>query len=115
MVMRRGRTSLGCLFVLLLVVSGAYFGYEFLDAYYRYYTLRDAMAQEARFAESRTDVMVRRRIRAKADSLGVPDDAVFRVRRNRNGIAIWTEYTETVRLPVGSKRLTFEPLVQREF
>jgi hypothetical protein len=115
MVSRRGRSTLGCLFVLLLVVSGAYFGYEFLDAYYRYYTLRDAMAQEARFAENRSDAMVRRRIRAKADSLGVPDDAVFRVRRNRNGIAIWTEYSETVRLPIGTKRLTFEPLVQREF
>ena len=48
MVMRRGRTSLGCLFVLLLIVSGAYFGYEFLDAYYRYYTLRDAMAKDMR-------------------------------------------------------------------
>ena len=28
---------------------------------------------------------------------------------------IWTAYTEVVRLPVGVKRLTFEPLVQREF
>jgi hypothetical protein len=115
MVSRRGRASLGCLFVLLLVVSGAYFGYEFFDAYYRYYTLRDAMQQEARFAANRTDALVRRRMRAKADSLGVPDDAVFRVRRNRNGIVIWTAYTEVVRLPVGVKHLTFEPLVQREF
>jgi hypothetical protein len=115
MVNRHGRSTLGCLFLLLLVVSGAYFGYEFFDAYYRYYTLRDAMAQEARFAANRTDDMVRRRLRAKADSIGVPDDAVFRVRRNRNGIAIWTAYTEVVRLPVGSKELTFEPLVQREF
>lgn len=115
MVARHGRASVGCLFVLLLIVSGAYFGYEFLDAYYRYYTLRDAMTQEARFAENRSDLMVRRRIRAKADSLGVPDEAVFRVRRNRNGIAIWTEYTEVVRLPVGAKTLSFAPTVQREF
>ncbi len=115
MVMRRGRASLGCLFVLLMAVSGAYFGFEFLDAYYRYYTLRDAMTQEARFAKDRSDAMVRRRLRTKADSLGVPDEAVFRVRRNRNGIAIWTEYTEVVRLPIGAKNLTFEPVVQREF
>jgi hypothetical protein len=54
-------------------------------------------------------------MRAKADSLGVPDEAVFRVRRNRSGIAIWTAYTEVVRLPIGTKQLTFEPLVQREF
>lgn len=115
MVARHGRASVGCLFVLLLIVSGAYFASEFLDAYYRYYTLRDAMTQEARFAANRTDAMVRRRIRAKADSLGVPDDAVFRVRRNRNGIAIWTAYSEVVRLPIGTKTLTFEPTVQREF
>jgi hypothetical protein len=115
MVNRSGRASLGCLFVLLLGVSGAYLGYEFLDAYYRYYTLRDAMQQEARFAVERSDAMVRRRLRAKADSLGVPDEAVFKVRRNRKGIAIWTEYTEVVQLPVGAKHLTFEPLVQREF
>lgn len=115
MVARHGRSTLGCLFVLLLLVSGAYFGYEVLDAYYRYYTLRDAMTQEARFAAQRTDAMVRRRLRAKADSIGVPDDAVFRVRRNRSGIAIWTTYTEVVRLPVGTKQLKFEPLVQREF
>ena len=115
MVMRQGRSTLGCLFLLFLLVSGAYFGYEVLDAYYRFYTLRDAMSQEARFASSRTDDMVRRRLRAKADSLGIPDDAVFRVRRNRSGIAIWTSYTEVVRLPVGQKRLTFEPIVQRQF
>jgi hypothetical protein len=115
MVTRRGRTSLGCLFVLLLLVSGAYFGYEFFDAYYRYYTLRDAMTQEARFAADRSDLIVRRRLRAKADSLGVPDEAVFRIRRNRNGVAIWTTYTEVVKLPIGEKRLQFEPVVQREF
>lgn len=115
MVKRWGRTSLGCLFLLLLMVTGAYFGYEFLDAYYRYYTLRDAMTQEARFAADRSDAMVRRRLRTKADSLGVPDEAVFRVRRNRSGIAIWTSYTEVVRLPIGEKRLEFEPIVQREF
>ncbi|HUF30147.1 MAG TPA: hypothetical protein VMM77_05725 [Gemmatimonadaceae bacterium] len=115
MVRRLGRTSLGCLFLLLLLVSGAYFGYEFLDAYYRYYTLRDAMTQEARFAADRSDAMVRLRMRAKADSLGVPDEAVFRVRRNRSGVAIWTTYTEVVRLPIGEKRLRFEPIVQREF
>jgi hypothetical protein len=115
MVTRHGRASVGCLFVLLLIVSGAYFGYEFLDAYYRYYTLRDAMTQEARFAANRSDAMVRRRMRAKADSLGVPDEAIFRVRRNRNGIAIWTEYSEVVRLPIGTKTLSFEPTVQREF
>lgn len=106
---------MGCLFVLLLVAAVGYFGVEFFDAYYRYYRLRDAMTQEARFAESRNDQMIRRRLRAKADSLGVPDDATFQVRRNRAGIAIWTSYIETVRLPIGTRDLTFEPVIRQGF
>jgi hypothetical protein len=112
---RRGRASLGCLFFLLLVVTAGYFAFDWLDAYWRYYKLRDAMQTEARFAENYSDQMIRRHLRAKADSLGVPDDAVMRVRRTRGGIAIWTQYSEEVRLPMLEKTLTFSPVIRREF
>lgn len=113
---RAGRASLGCLFGLLLVVAAVYFAWDAGEAYMRYYRFRDAMHQVARFAESTSNRDVVERLRAKADSLGLPAEAQkVRVRRRRNVITIWSEYTESVQLPIGRREIKFAPRVESTF
>ena len=112
---RPGRSSLGCLFMLLVLVAGGYFGVNAGEAYWRFYQYQDAMKQEARFASRRTDDEIRRRLRAKADSLGLPDDArrSLRVRRTGKMLRIQAQYEETIELPLVVRRLGFEPRVEQ--
>ena len=47
MVSRRGRSSLGCLFALLIIAAAMYFGVNIGEAYWRFYEYQDAMRQDA--------------------------------------------------------------------
>lgn len=112
---RPGRSSLGCLVMLLVVVAVGYFGVNAGEAYWRFYQYQDAMKQEARFAARRSDDEIRRRLRAKADSLGLPDEArrSLRVRRAGKVLRIHARYEETIELPLVVRRLGFEPTVEQ--
>jgi len=113
---RRGRTNLGCLFGLLLVVAIAYFGFNVGEAYWRSYKFEDAMRQQVRFALQRTDRQIVAALRAKADSLGLPEDARrIQVRRTRAGISISTKYVEIVELPLLVREISFTPRVEGTF
>lgn len=114
---RRGATTLGCLFTLLIVAAFAYFAVNIGRPAYRYWLIRDAMHQEAKFAGMRSDVAIQRRLRTKADSIGLPPEAAqnMRVRRIGEMIVIMTEYTEHVEFPGFVKLLTFNPSVQGLF
>ena len=111
---RPGRSSLGCLVLLLVLTAVGYFGVNVGEAYWRFYQFQDAMKQEARFAARRTDDAIALRLRAKADSLGLPEQAVkhLRVRRNTRIIRITSEYFETIELPLVVRELHFEPRVE---
>lgn len=107
---RRGAGKLGCLFSLLIAVTVAYFAVNIGEVYWRFYQFEDAMQQQVRFAASRTNDTIVRHLRAKADSLGLPEDAGrVRVRRGRREITIWAEYTEHVELPLFVRELHFTP------
>ncbi len=107
---RRGAGKLGCLFSLLLAVTVAYFGVNIGEVYWRYYEYRDAMQQEARFSSTRSDDEIRRRLRAFADSLGLPPEAGrVTVRRGASGISISATYVEEVELPMFVREVRFEP------
>lgn len=108
---RPGRSSLGCLVTLLLVVAAGYFGVNAAEAYWRYYQFQDAMKQEARFASRRSDDVIRSRLLAKADSLGLPAEATRRLRvmRAPELIRIDSDYHETVELPGVVRQLHFTP------
>lgn len=110
---RAGRSTLGCLFTLLLLVTAVYFGFNLAEPHWRYYQLKDTMAQAARFAGQSSDAEMTARIHAKADSLGLPREA-YRLRFNRtaNSIMIWTQYSEVVELPGYTKTFFFEPRVE---
>ena len=107
---RRGSGKLGCLFSLLVVVAVAYFAVNIGEVYWRYYRFQDAMEQEARFATSRTDDAIRRRLATFADSLGLPEQAThIRVERRRDGIQISADYSERVELPLFVREFRFTP------
>ena len=113
---RRFTSRLGCLFLLLVIVTAVYFGTNAGEVYLRFYRMRDAMEQEARFARSHDDDAIRQRLSAFADSLGLPEEATrIRVRRSANRIVISTEYSEHVELPLFVREFHFKPTVQHDF
>ena len=110
---RAGRSTLGCLFMLLLLVTAVYFGFNLAEPHWRYYQYKDTMAQAARFASQHSDAEITRQLHAKADSLGLPPEA-YRLRFNRtaNSVIIWTEYRELVELPGYTREFFFQPRVE---
>ena len=114
---RPGRSSLGCLFILLLLTAAGYFAVNLGEAYWRFYQFQDAMKQEARFAGRRTDEAITQRLRAKADSLGLPHDAAkrVRVRRAAGRLRITSDYVETIELPLVVREIRFEPHAEGRF
>jgi hypothetical protein len=113
---RRGASRLGCLVSVLLVVTIAYFGFNIGEVYLRFFRLRDAMEQEARFAHNRTDDAIRLRIAALVDSIGLPDEAGrLTIIRNNSRIMISSDYSEHVELPLLVREFKFAPQVVRTF
>jgi len=113
---RRGTSRLGCLVGGLLLVTAVYFGFNIGEVYFRFYRLRDAMRQEARFGQTRNDVVIRTRLKLVVDSLHLPDEAgVITIRRNDSSITISSEYSEHVELPLFVREFRFAPKVVRTF
>ena len=113
---RRGRSNLGCLAMLLIVIAVVYFGVTIGRVYLRYYEYQDAMVQEARFAAHNTNDVIVDHLRAKADSLGLPESAKrINIRRKPGVIWIWADYIEEVEFPGIVREISFEPRTQRVF
>ena len=113
---RAGRSTLGCLFTLLVISVVAYFGVNVGEVYLRYYRYRDAFRQEAHFARQRSDEVIRSHLLSLADSLGLPDDARrITIRRQPQRIVIRANYTEVVELPGYARVMHFEPLGEARF
>ena len=110
---RAGRSSLGCLTMLLALVAVVYFGVNIGQAYLDYYALRDSMQQQARFGARMSDEQIRRALVAKVDSLGLPEEAAgFGIRRESRRIVIWTDYVQSVELPLFVRDFRFSPQVE---
>ena len=107
---RRGSSTLGCLFALLLLSAGAYFAVNAGEVYFRFYQYQDAMKQEVRFAAHNSDQVIYRHLRAFADSLGLPE-AAGEVTLQRDGryIEIESEYYENIELPLMVREVRFNP------
>lgn len=113
---RRGGGALGCLVPLLILSLIGYVGVHASDAAFKYYRLRDAMQQEARFAHRRSDDQIRTRLRAFVDSMEIPVAARrINVRRTETGITIGADYSQTIDFPFLSKRFEFHPRAERRF
>jgi hypothetical protein len=106
----RGRSSLGCLILLLLVAIALYFGVNIGEAYWRFYEFQDAMRQEVRFARQIPDDRIKLHLAALADSLGLPQSATeIMVERTNSSISVSTEYAERFGFPVFSREIRFKP------
>lgn len=114
---RRGASSLGCLFTLLLVAAVAYFGIPIGEAYVRHYRFEDAMRQSARFARVHTDDVIRSRLQAMADSLDLPPEAKAIAIRRAPGdrITIASQYTVEFELPGMVHVHTFRPRAEGRY
>ena len=107
---RRGASSLGCLFMLLLVTAAVYFGINVADAYWRFYEYQDDMRGLVRFAANAPSDTIVARLRASADSLGLPRDAArVVVRRTDGAIILESDYYEHVELPGYIREIHFHP------
>lgn len=113
---RRGKTTLGCLLLLLFVMALGYFGVNIGRPFFNDYQFRDRMRQEARFAAQRSDQTIQRRLGQYADSLGLPEAAQkVKVRRRQGTIEIWTEYYVVIEFPGIVREIRFSPQVVGTF
>jgi hypothetical protein len=109
-VIRDGRSSLGCLFVLLLIAATLYFGVNIGEAYWRFYEYQDSMRQEVRFAKQIPDDRIKLHLAALADSLGLPEEATdVSISRTDDSISVRAEYSEQVEFPLFVRPIRFKP------
>jgi hypothetical protein len=111
---RRGVSSLGCLFSLLIAAVVLYYALNIGRVYWKYYRLTDEMATSARFAQARTDVEIIRHLAGVARDLELPPEAGrFRVRRTTSPpmVSIRTEYSVILELPFHNRVLLLKPHV----
>lgn len=107
---RRGASSVGCLFTLLILAAVIYFGVNIGEVYWRYYEYQDAMQQEVRFAAHTPNDAIMTRLRAQADSLELPEAAGnVQIRRTQTMISIESEYYERIELPMYVREVRFNP------
>jgi hypothetical protein len=116
---RAGRSSLGCLVTLLVVVALIYFGVKVGEVYWRAYQYEDAMKQEARFAAQIPNDRMLRHLRAFADTVGLPETASDNLQVTRapdnHSIVIQTEYDELVEIPLTVRPIHFKPRVEATY
>ena len=107
---RRGRSSLGCLVMLLLVAAVVYFGVNAGEVYFRFYQYQDAMRQEVRFAAHNSDAVILRHLRSQVDSLGLPEAAgEVNLQRDGRHIEMESDYYEHIELPLYVREVHFNP------
>jgi len=111
----RGSGRLGCLFSLLIVVVGFYYGIPLVKLYWNYYKLVDEMRTNARFATTMSDEEMVRRLRMTVDELDLPDDAKrFVIQRTKFPpiVYIRTQYREQIELPFHHRFIVLRPSVE---
>lgn len=109
---RRGSSRSGCLVSLLILAAGIYYGVHFGEPWFRYYQLLDEMRSSARLAPTLNDGVIRRRLEAKVEELGLPPEArKFQITRTGNPrrIVISVQYSETVQVPLIRHTFVFTP------
>jgi len=116
MVMRHGRSQLGCLVSSAIVAAVVYSGVNLGGVLWNYYQYPDRMRQEVRFAASRSDAVIKRRLATFADSLGLPESArIVHVKRGQKLISIWAEYYDNIEFPGFVREIHFNPQASGPF
>ncbi|MDX2121876.1 MAG: hypothetical protein SF070_12590 [Gemmatimonadota bacterium] len=100
---------------LVILVAGVYYGIHLGQPWFRYYQLVDEMRVSARLAPTLSDGVIRRRLEAKADELGLPPEAKkFQITRSGKPrrIVITTQYSETVSVPLLTHTFVYTPTAE---
>ncbi len=112
---RSGKSRVGCLLTLLAITIGIYYGIPVVTIYVDYWRFKEEMKTQARLAPSIDDAAIRRRLRQKAEALGLPEEAqqltIRRTLRPRE-ILITTTYEATLDLPLVHHTFTLTPEVR---
>lgn len=112
---RRGGSTAGCLVTVLVIGLGVYIGITLGRPWFRYEQFRDEMTSAARFSASLTDAQILTRLKAVADTLGLPPEAKRITVKRLDGsgsVVISVKYTERVTLPIyGEKVYKFAPRI----
>ena len=112
---RRGVSTLGCLFSLLIAAVVLYYAVGVGKVYWKYYRLRDEMENTARFATRRSDEDMRRHLAGIARDMDLPAEAQRFVIHRIDfppTIAIRTQYSVVIELPFQHKLITLKPHVE---
>ena len=108
----RGTSNRGCLISLLVVVVALYYGINIGEVWYRFYQMQEEMTSQARMAPGISNGVILRRLRAKAEDLSLPPEAmdisIVRSGESRR-IIIQSEYDESVDLPFFNHTFNFNP------
>jgi hypothetical protein len=113
---RPGASKLGCLAMIIVVGSVVYFGVNIGKHYWRYVEFRDRMHTEVRYGAHKPDSLIIARLRASADSLGLPAGArQVIVRRANNILFIQADYYEHIEFPGFVKEIHFAPQAMGPF
>lgn len=112
---RRGVSTLGCLFSLLIAAVVLYYAVGIGKVYWKYYRLHDEMETSARFATGRSDEVIQRHLAGIARDLDLPAEAQhFVIRRVEfpPTVTIRTQYQMVIELPFQHKLITLKPHVE---
>ncbi len=113
---RRGASRLGCLFQIAIIAGMVYVGSLVADDVLAYFRYRDAMKQEVRFAATRSDGEMKRRLLAFSDSVKLPLAAKnVNIVRNERQIRIWAQYDVDLVLPFYERTFHLKPSAERSF
>lgn len=109
---RRGAGNRGCLVSFLVLAVALYYGINIGEVWYRYNQMQEEMTSQARMAPGISDGIIRRRLQAKAEALGLPPEA-RNIRIIRSGqarhITIESNYAESVDLPFFNHTFQLNP------
>ena len=109
---RRGVSTLGCLFSLLVAAVILYYAVDIGRVYWKYYKLTDEMATSARFASHTSDEEIRRHLAGIARDLELPEEAqriVIRRTQSPPLVTIRSQYSVTIELPFHNRILVLKP------
>lgn len=113
---RRGATTFGCLLTSLILLAAGYFGLKVGAVYWDAAQFEDTMKQHIRFAETLTDRQIYDRIVAKADTLGLPEEAKeVTVERQGRHITVSADYVVMVELPLHNRSFHFSPRAEHDY
>jgi hypothetical protein len=107
---RSGKTHLGCLFSLFILAVAVSVGIDVADVYWRYYRLQTFVKDQVTFAPELTDDVIRDRLIAYSDTLGVPlgrRDWTVRRTWSPKEFTISAQYRDTIRIEFLGLRRVF--------